>query len=114
MVTRLAVLIPRNTHVLQAAIPLSPAAMSCICCRPEADEDESDAEVNQRRLRMYERSKLRYYFAVVECDTVSTASNLYAQCDGLEFELTANRSAPAASASAPVSPAPTLANAAYH
>ena len=45
---------------------------------------------------MYERSKLRYYFAVVECDAVSTASNLYAQCDGLEFELTANRYHPAA------------------
>lgn len=64
--------------------------------RPQGDEDESDAEVNQKRLRMYERSKLRYYFAVVECDAVSTASNLYAQCDGLEFELTANRYNPAA------------------
>ncbi len=70
----------------------------CVPCRPEADEDESDAEVDQKRLRMYERSKLRYYFAVVECDNVPTASNLYAQCDGLEFELTANRSDPAASA----------------
>ena len=63
-----------------------------------ADEGESDAEMDQKRLRMYERSKLRYYFAVVECDNVSTASNLYAQCDGLEFELTANRSDPASSA----------------
>ncbi len=60
-------------------------------CRPEAEEDESDAEVDQTRLRMYERSKLRYFFAIVECDVVSTASNLYAQCDGLEFELTANK-----------------------
>ena len=45
---------------------------------------------------MYERSKLRYYFAVVECDSVSTAGHLYAQCDGLEFELSANRWAPPA------------------
>ena len=74
--------------------------MWCVPCRQEADEDESDAEVDQKRLRMYERSKLRYYFAVVECDNVSTASNLYAQCDGLEFELTANRSDSAASAAA--------------
>lgn len=64
-------------------------------CRPASDSD-SDAEVNQARLRMYERSKLRYYFAVVECDSVSTAGHLYAQCDGLEFELSANRWAPPA------------------
>ena len=64
-------------------------------CRPQADGEESDAEVDQKRLRIYERSKLRYYFAVVECDSVATASNLYVQCDGLEFELTANRSGPA-------------------
>ena len=60
-------------------------------CRPGADEDESDAEMDQKRLRLYERSKLRYFFAIVECNDVSTASNLYAQCDGLEFELTANK-----------------------
>jgi len=47
--------------------------------------------VDQKRLRLYERSKLRYFFAIVECNDVSTASNLYAQCDGLEFELTANK-----------------------
>ncbi len=61
--------------------------------RPGAEEEseESDAEVDQRRLRMYERSKLRYYYAVVECDSVATGAHLYSQCDGLEFELTANR-----------------------
>ena len=66
--------------------------MSYTRYRPDEDS-ESDAEVDQERLRMYERSKLRYYFAVVECADVSTASHLYAQCDGLEFELTANRCA---------------------
>lgn len=55
------------------------------------DSGDSDAEVDQRRLRMYERSKLRYYYAIVECDSVATAAHLYKQCDGLEFELTANR-----------------------
>ena len=49
--------------------------------------------MDQARLRMYERSKLRYYYAVVVCDGVPTAAHLYRECDGLEFELTANRCA---------------------
>lgn len=57
----------------------------------ESSGKSDDEEVNQRRLRMYECSKLRYYFAIVECDSAASASNLYSQCDGLEFELTANR-----------------------
>ena len=55
--------------------------------------DEEGAEVDQARLRMYERSKLRYYYAVAVCDGVATAAHLYRECDGLEFELTANRCA---------------------
>ena len=58
------------------------------------DDDEDDgAEVDQRRLCMYERSKLRYFYAVVDCDGIATASHLYRECDGIEFELSANRCA---------------------
>ena len=41
---------------------------------------------NQEALRKYELAKLKYYFAVVECDSVETASILYDRMDGIEFE----------------------------
>lgn len=32
---------------------------------------------------MYERERLRFYYAIVECDSAATAASLYKQCDGL-------------------------------
>lgn len=37
------------------------------------------------KLREYEKQKLKYYFAVVECNSLDSASALYDQCDGFEF-----------------------------
>ncbi|GAB4817011.1 hypothetical protein N2152v2_004057 [Parachlorella kessleri] len=49
-----------------------------------ADEDD-DGEVDQQRLLLYERSKLRWYYAVAEFSTVEAASLIYDNCDGMEF-----------------------------
>lgn len=40
-------------------------------------------------LRRYELSKLRYYFAVAECDCARTANMLYEELDGVEMESSA-------------------------
>ena len=37
---------------------------------------EFDPEI----LRKYEEGKLKWYFAVVECDSVETAEHLYKEC----------------------------------
>lgn len=52
----------------------------------EESEDDDGDEIDTEKLRAYELSRLRYYFAVVECDSIATADCLYKTCDGLEFE----------------------------
>ena len=47
-------------------------------------------QVSRRRLQMYERSRLRYYYAIAECADVATAKHLYEECDGMEFEHSAS------------------------
>ncbi|CAM6048176.1 unnamed protein product [Sphagnum compactum] len=56
----------------------------------DEDEDEDKDEIDMEKLRRYEKDKLRYYYAVAECDSKATANSLYQQCDGLEFERTSN------------------------
>ncbi|KAL9269154.1 Pre-rRNA-processing protein esf1-like protein [Drosera capensis] len=51
----------------------------------DVDTDDSDDELDAAKVRAYERSRLRYYFAVVECDSSATADYLYKACDGFAF-----------------------------
>ena len=58
--------------------------------KEENDEeiDSSNEGFDPVELRKYELKKLKYYYAVVYCDSVETASLLYNECDGLEIERT--------------------------
>jgi hypothetical protein len=51
---------------------------------------DAEADFDDEALRVYELNKLRYYYAVAEFDSADTASSVYEQCDGVEFEASSN------------------------
>ena len=51
--------------------------------------DEND-DFDPEALRKYQLERLKYYFAVVEFDSVTAADRVYEECNGLEFENTSN------------------------
>lgn len=51
---------------------------------------EQDNGFDAEKLRKYELQKLKYYYAIVTCDSVKTASAIFDNCDQLEYETSSN------------------------
>ncbi|KAK3829461.1 MAG: hypothetical protein JOS17DRAFT_685836 [Linnemannia elongata] len=56
----------------------------------DADSSDDEEEIDSEALRQYQLDRLKYYYAVVDCDSVETAKSICEACDGAEYESSAN------------------------
>lgn len=67
-----------------------PAAIH-VDTKDDITRDESDDDLeNSIAVKRYQLERLRFFYAVVICDSAETAQHIYSHCDGSEFETSSN------------------------
>ncbi|KAG1334305.1 putative pre-rRNA-processing protein ESF1 [Cocos nucifera] len=92
--------LPKGGQVLSVAVYPSEFGLKCMEIEAvhgpsgllDGNEEHSDddSDIYNEKLRIYELNKLRYYYAVVVCDSSATADHIYTTLDGTEFLKTSN------------------------
>ncbi|KAF3938036.1 hypothetical protein ABW19_dt0200669 [Dactylella cylindrospora] len=53
-------------------------------------KEDTGEEFDSAALRRYQLERLRYFYAIITCDTPASANAIYTECDGAEYGSTAN------------------------